>query len=222
MRAAKGAIQKVSLDVSAGKTVLGTIGDAPPQGICGSGLLDAIAEAMRGGLIDRRGKLVPGAGKGLVRKKDRAILLVPARDSATGRDIVVTEDDIAHAIRSKGAIFTAILLLLEKVNLSPADLGVFYVAGGFGNYLNLRNAITIGMLPDLPVEKYKFLGNTSVAGARKMLTSVDALKRAPELARGVTYIELSAEPRFMDRYVASLFLPHTDVSLFPSVMRNSM
>jgi len=218
MRAAKGAIQKVSIDASAGKVTVGTIGNAPPQGICGSGLLDAIAEAMRGGLIDRRGKLVPGAGKGLVREEDHAIVLVPANQSATGRDIILTEDDIAHAIRSKGAIFTAILLLLEKVSLSPADLDTFYVAGGFGNYLNLRNAITIGMLPDLPVEKYKFLGNTSVAGARHMLTSIDALRKSAELAQGVTYIELSNEPKFMDRYVASQFLPHTDVSLFPSVM----
>jgi len=220
MRAAMGAIQKLQLHSDGRVARMTTIGDAPARGMCGAGLIDALAEILRTGIIDRAGKFTDTASADLLRetRQGKEFMLVPAARAGVDHDIVITETDIEHIIRSKGAIFTAMLILLEKVDLTFRDIHLFYVAGGFGNYLNLRNAVTIGLLPDLPVERFRFIGNASLTGARMALLDQRHREDLTGIAERVTYIELITETQFMDRYVASMFLPHTDVSLFPSVM----
>ena len=220
MRASTGAIQRLWIDEATGEPHAVTIGEAPARGICGSGLIDAIAEFMRAGFIDRTGKFTASTPPKLLRETEegKALILVPREQTSLTGDILITETDIAHAIRSKGAIFTAICVLMEKVGMSFQDVARFYVAGGFGNYLNLRNAVTIGLLPDLPEERFRFVGNTALQGARMALLAKGQMDELTMIARMMTYVELSAELLFMDRYVASLFLPHTDETLFPSVV----
>jgi len=220
MRAAAGAVQKLWIDDDGSAPHVETIDGAPARGICGSGLIDTIAELFRVGMIDRSGKFTAQAPANLIRETDEGneLVLVPRDRAGVNHDIVITETDIAHAIRSKGAIFTAMCILTQKVGLSFRDVSRLYIAGGFGNYLNVQNAVTIGLLPDLPIDRFRFVGNASLQGARMALSSRDNVQRLTEIAQSMTYVELSMEPRFMDRYVASLFLPHTDERLFPSVL----
>jgi len=134
-----------------------------------------------------------------------------------GKPIVFTEPDISNLIKSKGSIFSAIKALLGYTGLSFDQLETFYVAGGFGNYLNIPKAIAIGLLPDIPVQKIKFIGNSSLTGARLALTSEEAFEKCVNVSRSMTNIELSNYQPYMDEYIAALFLPHTDRKLFPSV-----
>ncbi|NOZ63965.1 MAG: DUF4445 domain-containing protein [Caldiserica bacterium] len=215
VRAREGAIQKVKI---AGTNIhLETIGNTPPVGICGSGYVDLISELFRNDIIDKAGALNPNSFR--VRKGPEGLefLVVEGAHTATGEDIVITQPDIENLIRSKGAIFTAFIILLEKVGLSREKVEKIYVAGGFGNYLDIDNAIFIGLLPDLPREKFQFVGNASLRGARLSLLSYPAYMKAREISSAMTYIDLATDPEYMDRFIASLFLPHTDTSLFPSI-----
>ena len=133
------------------------------------------------------------------------------------KDVVITEDDIENLKRSKGAIYSAIISLLNKVEKPLGDVKKIYIAGGFGNYLNIENAVFIGLLPDADRSRYEFIGNSSLAGARMSLLSRDAFMKAHEIYKNITYVDLSSEPNYMDEYVASLFFPHTDLGRFPSV-----
>jgi len=138
-------------------------------------------------------------------------------ETAINRDIVISEADIKNLLRAKGAIFSGIMALLKTVGFALEDIETIYVAGGFGNYLNIPDAIAIGLLPDVPAEKYKFIGNSSAKGACLALLSQKAWDEANELAAKMTYIELSVGNMFMEEFIASLFIPHTDMSLFPNV-----
>ncbi len=220
VRAIKGAIQSVEIHPQTHEVHWRTIGDEPPLGLCGSGLVDIMSELFLCGLLDRAGRFTSlDVHPRLSRGSDYGpeFLVVPAGESATGRPIVLTEVDVRNLIRSKGAIFTALMILMDKIGMSLSDIHRFHVAGGFGTYLHIRHAITIGLLPDLPVARFEFVGNTSLLGARRALLSVEALAEAHQIVQNMSYFELSADPDFMDRYVASLFLPHTDAALFPSV-----
>jgi uncharacterized 2Fe-2S/4Fe-4S cluster protein (DUF4445 family) len=146
--------------------------------------------------------------------------LVWAAHSATGRDIAVAQTDIENLIRSKGAIYAAAKVLVEKMGMSFDEIEKIYIGGGFGNYLNIGKAIRIGLLPDLPLDRFEFIGNSSLSGAKMALLSHEALVKAHEIAERMTNLELCAEPDYMREYVGALFLPHTDADLFPSVMQN--
>jgi uncharacterized 2Fe-2S/4Fe-4S cluster protein (DUF4445 family) len=217
MRATRGAIQKVTIDGD--RVRYETIGGTAPRGICGSGLIDAIAELFRNRIIDPKGKFFQTGGHSRVRDGEDGweFVLAADQETETGKGIVITETDIGNLIKSKGAILAAMRVLLKSVGLSFGDLAQIFVAGGFGNYLNLEKAIFIGLLPDVPLEKIRFIGNSSLTGARMALLSRHAYERASTLARQMTYFELSVSPDFMDEFVAALFLPHTDMDLFPSV-----
>jgi uncharacterized 2Fe-2S/4Fe-4S cluster protein (DUF4445 family) len=219
MRATRGAIQKVHIE--ADQVEYETIGDAKVRGICGSGLIDAIAELYRGRIIDPNGKFPRDSRNPRVRENDgdMEFVLADGQETETGKDVVITEDDISNLIKSKGAVLAAIRVLLNSVGMSFEDLARIHVAGGFGNYLDVEKAIFIGLLPDLPPEKVRFIGNSSLTGARMALLSRHARARADTLARQMTYFELSVDPKFYDEFVAALFLPHTDMNLFPSVKR---
>ena len=223
VRAIQGAIQSVEIRPQTHELSYRTIGDKPPLGLCGSALVDIMAELFQLGLLDRGGRFHRlDADPRLSRGSDYGpeFLVVPEAESASGRPIVLTEVDVRNLIRSKGAIFTALMILVDKVGMSLSDIRRFHVAGGFGAYLDIRRAITIGLLPDLPLERFEFVGNTSLLGARRALLSTEDVARAQQVAQNMSYFELSTDPDFMDRYVASLFLPHTDTTLFPSVQPN--
>ena len=144
-------------------------------------------------------------------------ILVYGAESESGRDIVITENDIKTLLRAKAAVYAGIRSMLNAVQLEMEMIERVLIAGGFGNYLNIRDAITIGLLPDLPAEKYTFIGNSSLKGARLALISKEAWQEAQELGEKITYLELSAGNDFMEEFMSALFLPHTDMSLFPSI-----
>ena len=144
--------------------------------------------------------------------------MVPASESATGKDVTISETDIAVFIRSKGAIYTAAEALVTHMGLTFEDVEQIFIAGGFGYHLDIVNSITIGLLPDLPMESLHFLGNGSLAGARMALMSTEALQEIDDIADRITYFDLSTDPTFMNRFTSSLFIPHTDVEKFPSVI----
>lgn len=218
MRASKGAIQVVKIDAKL-NIKFNTVGSTKPRGICGSGYVDLLAELFRRGIITRDGKIDTQIKSPRIRTRDRGaeFVVVPKRDADSNHDIVITEEDIENLKRSKGSIYSAISVLLGKLGLNLKDLKKIYIAGGFGTCLNMENAVAIGLLPDLDREIFNFVGNTSIVGAHQMLLSYEAMQKGEEIARKITYIELSAEPRYMDEYMSSLFFPHTDLGKFPSV-----
>nr|AAM22473.1 unknown [Moorella thermoacetica] len=222
MRAMEGAIEGVSIDPDTLEVELEVIGGGRPSGICGSGLIDCLAKLRRAGIIDRTGNFQEVATPRL-RTTDEGpeFVLAWATQSSTQRDIVLTAADIKNLIRSKGAVFAGIQSLLKTVSLEIDAIERIIIAGGFGNYLHIPNAVEIGLLPDLPPEKYIFAGNTSLKGAELALLSQPAWQETLELARRMTYLELSAGNLFMEEFVSALFLPHTRLELFPSVGNGS-
>ena len=220
MRVAEGAIEEVRIDSETCEPEIRTVGDKRPLGICGSGLIDLIAELFLCGLVDRRGKFHPAMRRHPRVKEGEAgfeYIVANAEESDTGEDIVITEADIDNLVRAKAAVFAGLRILTEEAGVSFDDVSEFYIAGSFGHYIDIEKAITIGLLPDLPREKFKFLGNTSLLGARLVALCKEDEKLTEELASKVTYLELSRSSRFMDEYVSGLFLPHTHLELFPSV-----
>ncbi|MBN2097413.1 MAG: DUF4445 domain-containing protein [Candidatus Omnitrophica bacterium] len=218
MRATAGAIQRVAISPG-GETKVVTIGQAKPKGICGSGYIDCLAELFQKGIIDRNGKFSREKLDARIRmgEEGQEFVLVFKQDADCDYDIVITEADIENLKRSKGAIYAASSILLKKLNLGFSDIEQFYIAGGFGTYLDIDKAVTIGLLPDLQRKKFSFVGNSSLIGSREILLSSEAKKEAEAIAKKMTYLELSVEHAYMDEYVSALFFPHTDLSKFPSV-----
>jgi len=219
MRAGAGAIEKLTI-LDDGSIKFKTIGDTRPVGICGSGLLDTLAELFVNGIIDRTGRFKtngPDVHRDRLTEGDEGLQfqLVPPADDH--QEIVITQADIDNLVRSKAGVFAAIRVLMESTQTNSDDLEAIYIAGGFGNFLNVRQAVTVGMLPDVPAEKIHFVGNTSIAGAKTVLLSRKALETAEKIAKGMTYFDLMSHPGYMDEFIKANFLPHTDLSLFPSV-----
>jgi len=218
MKATSGAIQKVRIGKNL-KIMLDTIGGGKPRGICGSGYIDLLCQMLQHGIIGRNGKIDRDKKTGRIRKTATGCEFIVSSKSESGavRDIVVDEDDIENLKRSKGAIYSAIIALLNKVGKNIEEVRKIYIAGGFGNYLNIESAISVGLLPDVDKNVYRFVGNSSLVGARMSLYSHEAFVRAFEIHRNITYLDLSSEPNYMDEYIAALFFPHTDLRRFPSV-----
>ncbi len=215
MRATEGAIEGVRIDPVTLEPELKVIGDTRPMGICGSGMIDAVAEMFLKGVVDQKGRLQDTPNNARVREgEDGLEYLFYGEDN---REVVLTQVDLDNLIRAKGAIFAGISLLLKEVGLDLNSIEKVYIAGGFGNYIDVRKAIVLGMLPDLPEERFQFVGNTSVAGAYLCLLSEDMRREAETVASMMTYIELSMKPNYMDEFMSALFLPHTDLGLFPTV-----
>jgi len=214
MRAARGAIQRVEVTPE-GTLAWTTIGGARPRGLCGSGLVDLLAELLRAGYLDRAGRLVADAPVVRQGADGLEVLVVPASQAAAGADIVLTAADIENLLRAKAAVFAGAALLARRLGIAMGEIQRVYVAGGFGTYLDVRKAIRIGLLPDVPPERVVFIGNGSVAGAKMTLLSYEVWRRAMEVAQKMTYRELSTDPAFMEEYVSAMFLPHTDCARFP-------
>jgi len=214
MRACSGAIEK--LRINPDKSIeFDTIGKTRPIGICGSGLLDTLAELFKAQIIDRTGKFIVHDRRLTEGDGDRQFELIAGNDSQ--QEITITQADINNLIRSKAGVFAAIRVLMESTGTANKDIDAIYLAGGFGNYLNVRQAVTIGMLPDIDPAKIKFVGNTSIAGAKTVILSQKALETAEKIAENTTYFDLMSHPKYMDEFIRANFLPHTDLSLFPSV-----
>ena len=218
MRATDGAVEACVIDKDTMEPTLTIVGDEGQRcvGICGSGIIDIISELFRCGIINAKGLFVR-EGSRVARDQHgtgRYILATPA-ESATGREISLTEVDIDSFVRAKGAIYSAIDTLLASLDMDASVLEYVYVAGGIGSGINMKNAINIGMFPAVELEKYEYVGNSSLAGAYAMVLSDPANEKVEELAQNMTYVELSTHPGYMDNFVAACFLPHTDIARFP-------
>ncbi len=217
MRATDGAIEAAVLDDVTLEPKLTVVGSQKPVGICGSGIIDIISELYRTGAINARGQLVRENAR--IRRDAHGMgrfVLCEAADSETGREIAINEVDMDNFIRAKGAIFSAIDILLQSVDMTVDCIEKIYVAGGIGSGINMKNAVNIGMLPDVDLEKFRYIGNSSLAGAYALAVSEEAEEKLAKIAANMTYLELSTHPGYMDAFVAACFLPHTDATLFPN------
>jgi uncharacterized 2Fe-2S/4Fe-4S cluster protein (DUF4445 family) len=219
MPAAAGAIERVVL--AEGNVEYAVIDGGKPRGICGSGLVDLLSGLFLQGYLDRGGKLNEDkdASRLVETERGKGFLVEKAEACYWEKDVAITENDIANLIRTKGAVFSACSLLLKNVGLAFDNLEAVYIAGGFGQYLNIENAVRIGLFPDLPRARFHYLGNSSLLGAYLILISDKNRDLVNETAGRMTYLELNTEPDYMNEYTGSLFLPHTDMDLFPSVKR---
>ncbi len=219
MRALPGAIDQVKSEARSGQLIFRVLGGGPPQGICGSGLIDLLAELYTTRRLNARGKFNPESDPQRIRASgSRAeLVLVEGAQIPDSNEIVISETDIDNLIRTKGAIFAGIMTLLKGVGLTTSAIERVVIAGGFGRYLDIENAIRIGMLPDLPRERFEYIGNGSLRGAGLALLSRQMREELELISRRITYFELSSWPGYMDEFMAALFLPHTDAALFPSI-----
>ena len=220
MRATDGAIEAIKLDKETLEPTYSVIGDpgTKPVGLCGPGIIDMIAELFRCGVINPKGQIIREGRR--IRRDEFGMgsyIIAFEEEAGSVKDVELTEADIDSFIRAKGAIFSAIRTMLSYCDFDISMIENVYVAGGIGSGINMGNAIEIGMFPDIPVEMYHYLGNTSLAGAYAMLYSTEAERKVYEIAQNMTYIELSNVPSYMDEFVAACFVPHTDKSLFPSI-----
>ncbi len=229
MRATAGAIEEVWIDRETYRASYRVIGDGPPRGVCGSGLISLMAEMFLAGVIDKGGNintdlgLASHAGSDRVRegKHGAEYVIVWADESGSGRDIVITDVDLDNLMRAKAAIYAGFSILASSVGLSLEAVERVLIGGAFGQYLNVEQAVQIGLLPDKPFDSFRFLGNTSVRGAYMALISQEVRRRVAEVGEMMTYLELSADNAFFEEFNAALFLPHTDGGRFPSVSRGA-
>jgi uncharacterized 2Fe-2S/4Fe-4S cluster protein (DUF4445 family) len=221
MTAGPGVIDKIVIHPETREIDFHTIEDKPPKGICGSGVIDLAAQLYRSGMIDLRGKFVQAICGSRIKEMNGLmhLVVVAADQSATGSDLTISQADIDSLIRSKAAMYTILETITASVGTKPTDLNRFYVSGTFGSFIDPQSAITIGMLPDLPLSSYQPLGNSSLGGAALALTSADCLAKIDQIRNRITYLELNVNQDFMNRFSAAKFLPHTDPSLFPSVKK---
>ena len=220
MRATDGAIEACTIDKETMEPTYKIVGEpgTKPIGLCGSGIIDIISELYMCGIIDPKGKFIR-EGKRIRHDQYGMGSYVIAFEEEAGsvKDVEITEVDIDNFIRAKGAIFSAIRTMLGSLDFDVSMIDHVYVAGGIGSGINMENAVNIGMFPDVPLDKFHYIGNSSLSGAYVMLLSTKAEKKTYELASNMTYMELSTVPTYMDEFVGSCFIPHTDTGLFPNV-----
>ena len=223
MRASTGAIERVTVDPRTGVPSLWTIGNVKPKGICGSGMISLLSELFMTQWLDGQGRFDRKRSSPAISVEGRnaRYILASAEESASGKELAITETDIDNIIRAKAAIYSACAILLDNLGLGFSDLDRIYIAGGFGRFLDIDKAVVLGLLPDLDRQKFVYLGNSSLTGAYMVLVSRDFQRRMTESANLMTYVDLGAEPNYMDQYTAALFIPHTQAELFPSVQARS-
>ncbi|HEX9856827.1 MAG TPA: ASKHA domain-containing protein, partial [Paracoccaceae bacterium] len=219
MRATEGAIEELWVHSETFEPTWRVIGGGAPRGLCGSGLISLLSELFVTGVIDRSGNVRLDSGSRRTRIGAHGPEYVVAWSDQTvhGREIALTEVDIDNLMRAKAAIYAGFSVLAEQVGLDLGSVERVLVGGSFGQYINVENAVKIGLLPDLPWDRFQFLGNTSLLGTAMALSSPAARRRISEIAEAMTYIELSADNSFYEAFIGALFLPHTEIDRFPSV-----
>lgn len=237
MRATAGAVEEVWINAETHEPSYRTIGNLPPKGICGSGLISLLAEMFIAGVVDKSGNLtphpgpLPSEGRGRVRQGEHGdeYVVAWAEETATGQDIAITRVDIDNLLRTKAAIYAGFSSLAQAVGVDLAMVDELLIGGAFGQHINVEKAVEIGLLPDLAIDedddddgadrwaRFRYLGNTSLRGAYHALLSRDLRNEIRDIAGKMTYLELSADNRFYEQFTSALFLPHTDLTLFPSV-----
>ena len=219
MMAGPGVIDQVTIDPKTLEIRIRTIEDLPPVGICGSGLIDLVAQLFLSGMIDLRGKYVESRCGDRLHDIEgvKHLIVVSSKDSGTGRPLTLSQADIDSLMRSKAAMYTILTTISNTVNIPMSTISNFYIAGTFGSFIQPRSAITIGMIPDLPLETYVPLGNSSLKGASMVLLSALARDTVFQIRDRITYLELNVNQEFMNLFSAAKFIPHTDRSLFHSV-----
>ncbi len=219
MRASTGAIENFQIHPETFDPMIVTIGRIKPSGICGSGLISIVSELLEAGVIDQQGKFSRNLDTPRIRdgRDGWEYVLAWGQDSLIGEDIIISEVDIDNLMRAKGAMYAGYQTLLDSVGLTFDDLDRVIMAGNFGAYIDLEKAICIGLLPDVDRDKFFYLGNASMLGCQISLSDVDRFRDRGEVRKLITNLELAENTEFMSYYMASLFLPHTDMALFPSV-----
>ncbi|TFH40528.1 MAG: DUF4445 domain-containing protein, partial [Chrysiogenales bacterium] len=220
MRATFGAIEEIRIDPETCEAVVFTIVNVKPKGICGSGIITIVAELLECGILEPNGRFSQGLPPSRLRegRDGMEFILVGAEQSGIDGEIVITEADIDNFMRAKGALYAGYMTLLESVGLDRNDLDEIIIAGAFGGYIDIEKSIIVGLFPDLPLDRFSFIGNGSLAGARLCALSGTMLDEVEGIAARMTNFELSENRSFMDHYVASLFFPHTEMRNFPTVM----
>jgi uncharacterized 2Fe-2S/4Fe-4S cluster protein (DUF4445 family) len=219
MRAEEGAVEKIAIDSETFESTWSAVGDQSPRGICGSGMIDLISELLRAGIIDRSGKFRPDLDHPRIAKikGEPVYILVSADQTAMNEDIIFAESDIRNLIYSKGAVYAGFTTLLNEAGMDFSMVDRVVIAGGFGQYLNIDKAVTIGLLPDIDRDKFIYTGNSAIAGAYMALLSSESRREARQISNDMTYVDFSSNSRYMDEFTSAMFLPHTDLKMFPSV-----
>lgn len=222
MRASSGAIESVSISNGGLEVSYKTIDDVKPRGLCGSGIVDAIAEMLKEGVIDTSGRIIERTDNPRVRRGPQGLeyVLVWREETAyRSDDIVITQQDVREIQKAKAAIQTGWRILLKKASMDVREVKKVFIAGAFGTYINPTSAMIIGMLPEIPLDKVEFIGNAAGSGARLALKSIHVRREAEMVARKVKYVELAADPEFEVEYINSMSLPYADLSMYPEVAK---
>ena len=221
MRAVEGAIERIWIDPETLEPVYKTIGDVEPRGICGSAIIDAAAEMLKAGIIGADGTFKRDLEAPNIRREGGTVefVVAPKEETSTGKDIVITQSDLREVQLAKAAIYTGTSILMRRMGIKPRDIEKAFIAGAFGNYVDPENAQIIGMYPEIPLERVRFVGNTAGSGARMALLSTDVRRLAAEVVRRVRYLELGADPDFQSEFLKATHLPHMEPERFPNVMR---
>ena len=219
-RAGNGIIDHIRINDQSLRAEYSVIGENEPVGMCGSAIIDLTAEMFEHGIIDLQGKIRTDSGAPLTKTENGpAYVVVPASRSGLGKDIVLSQVDLSVLLRSKAAMYTILKTITQEVGITFSEIENFYVAGTFGSYIDPRKAIILGMIPDMPLDKYVSLGNSSGEGACWLLADRLAFKDVKEICAKLTYLELNVNQWFMNQFSAAKFIPHTDQTLFPSVFK---
>ncbi|MEM1624799.1 MAG: ASKHA domain-containing protein [Candidatus Nezhaarchaeales archaeon] len=221
MKAVTGAIEKIKINPEDHEVEYETINDAKPIGICGSAMVDAVAEMFKCGIIDRHGHFNRDIPTNRLIQENGILkfVIVWKEESGIGRDITISERDIQEIILAKAAIRAGIAILMRERGVKEEDIDHIYIAGAFGSYLNAESALFIGLVPDVALNKVSFVGNTAVAGAKMCLLSKKMRSVADNLSRTIRYVELTAHPAFHREFIDALMIPHKDLSKYPTVMK---
>ncbi len=221
MQASPGAIERVSIDPKTLEVHFGTVDDGRPLGICGTGLIDTVAGLVKSGIVDRSGRFVKKYMSLTDRLREEPngleFVIVRKDEDASEMDVTLTQADVRELQKAKAAIHTGILLLMKKMKIEEREIGKVIVAGAFGNYIDIDSARVIGMYPELPLDKFVFVGNSAGTGARMMLLSRTARRMGEKIANEVNHLELAAEGNFEAEFMMSLYLPYQDLNAYPMV-----
>jgi uncharacterized 2Fe-2S/4Fe-4S cluster protein (DUF4445 family) len=221
MRAERGAIEKVWMEGD--RVRCQTIGDAPARGICGSGIIDATCVLLCSGAIDRSGTFTRESRKKVVEEKGvKRFVLVEGNEGANGKPVYLTETDIENIVTAKAAIYAAMRIMLRRLDMDFSAIDRVYIAGAFGNYIDIENAICIGLIPDVPRDRVEFAGNTSIKGATLAALYRGALDKIIHIERSTTYYDLMGAEDYVEEFQKAMFLPHTDIESFRSNCRNTV